>query len=104
MAAPFGGGPPKGYAQYTNLASAISLNSTPATGSILDNVDGAIYALIQAEGQDVRWRPDGTNPTASVGMLLKVNSTLEYTYDLSRMRFIQAAGGAILNVTYFGIG
>lgn len=83
---------PLGYAQLTSLSGATALSSIPA---------GATRALLQAEGQNVRWRDDGTDPTASVGMLIYVGQLVEYVGTLSAIEFIEAAGGAKLNVSYY---
>lgn len=83
---------PKGYQQITSLGTAQAL-TVPA---------GARYALIQAENQNVRWRDDGTNPTASVGMVLSKDSDgLWYSGFPEKLRFIEAAAGATLNVSYY---
>lgn len=83
-----------GFQQITSLSASTGL-TVPA---------GAKVALIQAETQSVRWRPDGstTAPTASVGMLLAAGETLPFTGDLSKIRFIQTTASAKLNVAYFG--
>lgn len=83
--------PPLGYQQITDLSSAVGLEPR-----------GAIVALIQTEVSPVRWRDDGTDPTALVGMLLPVGDTLEYRGDMNAIRFIQTAGGAILDATFYG--
>lgn len=80
-----------GYQQITNLAAAVGL-TIPS---------GANYCVIVAESQNVRWRDDGTNPTAAVGMPLDVGVTLEYDGDLNRIRFIEVAASAKLNVSYY---
>lgn len=95
-----GGGAAKGFAQYTATGTAFALTATPATGVPVP--DGAVAALIQAEAQDVRWRPDNVAPTAAIGMLLKANTVLEYTGDLNGLRLIAQTAGAILNVSYYG--
>lgn len=84
----------KGFQQITSLSSSTAL-TVPS---------GAKVALIQAETQSVRWRPDGstTAPTASVGMVLAAGETLPFTGDLSAIRFIETAASAKLNVSYFG--
>ena len=56
---------------------------------------------MQATVQGVRWRPDGTDPTATVGMLIPANETVEYIGNLSDIRVIEATGGAILNIIIF---
>lgn len=83
---------PKGLQQITSLVAAASL-TVPS---------GAQFALIQAESQDVRWRDDGTNPTASVGMLLASGETLAYTGPLAAIRLIETTASAKLNVSYYG--
>lgn len=82
---------PLGFQQLTSLATAATL-TVPG---------GAKLALLQAEGADVRWRDDGTEPTATVGMVLAVGTVLLYTGDLAALRAIEAAAGAKLNVSYY---
>lgn len=83
---------PAGYEQVTSLGTAVGLASIP---------DGAKIALIQAESQSVRWRDDGTVPTAAIGMVIIANDTLLYSGVLSAIKFIQTAVSAKLNVTYY---
>jgi hypothetical protein len=61
----------------------------------------ARIALIQCEGQAVRWRDDGANPTAAVGMRLLVDQDMVYSATLSSLRFIEVTAGATLNVSYY---
>lgn len=89
-----------GYQQITDLTSTVALTvptKDPVTGL---NVKPTI-ALITPETQGVRWRDDGTNPTGSVGMPLSAGVTLQYDGDLNRIRFIEDATGAILNISYY---
>ena len=95
---------PCGYAQFaTQLVAAIDLDNAVTSGKRLSLCVGKPNrALIQCEAQDVRWTDDpGVVPTAAVGMLLKANTVLQYTGDLSMLRFIQVAATAILNVSYY---
>ena len=85
-------GTPLGYQQITDLSSAVGLPSIPAT---------ATYAVITIEGNIARWRDDGTDPTATVGMPVTPFGGLLYSANLSAIKFIQAASGAILNVSYY---
>lgn len=82
---------PLGYEQITALSAAASL--TPPAG--------ADFALIQAVTQNVRWRDDGTAPTATVGMQLAAGDTLAYDGDLSTFQAIEEAASAELNVVYY---
>jgi len=89
-----------GYQQITSLSSAQSLTVPqfdPVTGL---NVKPTI-ALITPETQGVRWRDDGTAPTASVGMPLAAGVTLQYDGDLSKIRFIEQSASAKLNISYY---
>ena len=82
-----------GFQQITDLSSSESL-TVPT---------GATMALIQAEDQNVRWRPDGssTAPTAAVGIVLEAGTDIFYTSDLSALRFIEEATSAKLNVAFY---
>ena len=83
-----------GYEQITGLSAVKAL--TVPTGTLL--------ALIICSGQPVRWRDDGTNPTASVGMPLAVGAELQYdSIDISAARFIETAASATLDVSYYGV-
>ncbi len=71
-----------------------------ATG--LPNVpDGTKLAMIQVTGQNLRWRDDGTNPTATVGMRLVANDILVYSGVMSAIKFIEETTSAVLNITYY---
>ena len=82
-----------GFEQITALSSSAAL-TVPS---------GATIAVVQAEGVDVRWRPDGatTAPTASVGMLLPAGAERVFDGGLSSVRFIQVTSGAVINVSYY---
>jgi hypothetical protein len=88
-----------GYQQITDLSSAVGL-TIPAV-DIAGNKVMPTRAFIVAEGNDIRWRDDGTAPTASVGMILIRNNVLSYDGDLNKIKFIQSASGAKLNVSYY---
>ena len=88
-----------GYQQITMLSSATNL-TVPAT-----DVQGLAcrpsIAIITPESQAVRWRDDGTEPSASVGMPLAAGTTLQYDGDLTKIQFFEQAGGAKLNISYY---
>lgn len=87
---------PLGYCQLTSMAASTAL-STCAGGVPA----GATLAQLCAEAQAVRYRDDGTAPTATVGMPAAAGSCFSYTGSLSAIRFIQATAGAILNVSFY---
>jgi hypothetical protein len=80
-----------GYQQITSLSSAAGL-TVP---------QGATLALIVPETQNVRWRDDGTDPTASVGMPIFVGASLSYDGDFNKIKFIEVTASAKLNVSYY---
>lgn len=83
-----------GYTQITNLAAAVGVGTIPA---------GSESIVLQCETQDTRYRDDGTDPTATVGMLLKVGTFYEFTVgQIARMKFIESAASAKLNISYYG--
>ena len=82
-----------GFVQLTSFSSAAGLGSIPT---------GAVWALIEVEGQPVRWRADGTNPTVTVGHLLNPGDTLPYNgSDLTKWKAIETSSGAKLNVSFY---
>jgi len=80
-----------GYQQITDVSSSTAL-TVPT---------GATMALIVADTQAVRWRDDGTAPSASVGMPLAIGVIMSYDGDLKAIRFIQQTASAVLNVAYY---
>jgi len=84
---------PLGYQQVTSLSSATALTLT--------NYAHATLVLIQAESQNVRWRDDGTNPTASVGMEIFAGDSYWYNGDLTAIKFIEEAASAKLNLVFY---
>lgn len=86
-----GFGKPLGFQQITGLNTVKAL-TVPA---------GASWALIDAESQVVRWRDDGTDPTATVGKRLASGGEMLYDGDLAAIRFIEETASAKLNVTFY---
>lgn len=80
-----------GYQQITSLSAATAL-TVPT---------GATTAVITAEAQAVRYRDDGTDPSATVGMPVAVGVVLTYTGPLSKIKFFEQASGAKLNISYY---
>ncbi len=80
-----------GYQQITSLSAATGL-TVPA---------GATLAVIAPLTQSVRWRDDGVNPTASIGMPIAAGAYFSYDGDLKAIKFIQMTASAELNVAYY---
>src|SRR5258708_24301896 len=93
---------PLGYQQILTgaLGSAVGLTipttTTPPPTSFTTQIPPG-FAIVQNTGTaSARWRDDGTPPTATVGMLLVAGAELDYVGDVTKIQFIQAAGGAQL--------
>lgn len=82
---------PLGYQQITSLSSATAL-TVPT---------GATIAYVTVETQGVRWRDDGTSPTASIGNPVAAGAQLVYSGNLSAIKFIQQAASATIDVAYY---
>lgn len=79
-------------------------STTLSTAQALTVPTRCSMALLQAEGGNIRWRPDGVDPTGTVGMLIKDGNEVMYAASesaLMQLKFIRAAVGAILNVAYY---
>lgn len=86
-----------GCGQITGLSTKKTLADV---GSGIPN--GADFVLIQAETQDIRWRDDGPDPTATVGMLLKAGDPpFLYDGELDKIEFLEATASAKLNVAFY---
>ena len=86
------GHPSIGYQQITSLASATNL-TVPTTGGQV------AWALICAETAGVRWRDDGTAPTASVGQPLAAGQCFQYAGPLLTIQFIAQTGSPVLDIS-----
>ncbi len=87
---------PKGMKKISTLSAAKGLDDTTAIPT------RARVALIQAETQNIRWRDDGTDPTASIGILLAAGDSMMYEGPLSKFRFIETTASATVNVSFYG--
>ena len=65
------------------------------------SVGGGRVALIQALNQNVRYLDDGTNPTDALGVRIHAGESIWYTGDLTKIRFIEEASGAELNILIY---
>lgn len=81
-----------GYQQITSLAAAANLPTIPST---------ADCCVIVAETQAVRFRDDGTNPTAAIGIPLAVGVEFFYIGPLANIKFIEQTASAKLNIAYY---
>jgi hypothetical protein len=87
---------PMGYQPFAAGTLASAQNLTVPTG--------ATMAHIQVEVGSVRYRDDGTAPTAAIGsgrLMGAGGPSLLYTGNLAAIQFIQTAPGAVLDVLYY---
>jgi hypothetical protein len=89
-----------GYQQITSLSSAQGL-TVPEVDPVSGLKAMPTIALITPETNTVRWRDDGTAPTASVGMPLAAGVTLQYDGDLKKIKFIEQTASAKINISYY---
>ena len=80
-------------------AAQMGLSVVSATG--LTAPGGATIAQICVENANVRYRDDGTAPTASSGMPVTAGSCFAYSGPLSVVQFIAQAGSPILDVSFY---
>jgi hypothetical protein len=98
-------GPTGGYAGTRQLYPLgylqVSL-STTTVNELPDPPAGTTIALLKIEGAAARYRDDGQDPTAMVGMPIAVGESLVYDALMIDMRLIAQADGAKVNVAYYG--
>lgn len=73
------------------------------TAGALTIPTGTSLILISPETQAIRYRDDGTDPTASVGYPIPVGAELRYSGgNMAAIRIIAQTGTATVNVLYYG--
>lgn len=87
---------PLGYCQLTSLGFAAKLSA--CAGGIPSSAN---IAWIGVETQGIRYRDDGTAPTASVGFPIPAGGTLFYVGTLSAIEVIQQNASATLDVLFY---
>lgn len=81
---------PLGYQQIT--VSALSTLTVPT---------GATEAFITVENTAVRYRDDGTAPTAAIGFPLLAGQQLVYSGTLATLQLIAQSGTPVVDVLYY---
>ncbi len=92
--------PPLGVVTLSSISTATGFgDELPAA---------ALFAVISVEGNPVRYRDDGTAPTASVGVLLPETSAsgAPWVYaspaGLKAIEFIPTTGSATVTAAFYG--
>ena len=85
-----------GYENLTVSSSAVTFTGSTVTAR-------ARSAVIVCENDDVRWRADGTSPTASVGTLLRQGASfiLRGESNLKNIEFIRTSTDAVVHGAFF---
>lgn len=94
-----------GYAQFaaggvdtSTLVSTATFGGQAAAGI----PNGTTKLLIQCAAQAIRWRDDGTAPTAAVGYPLAVGVDFVFTGNFANLRLIAQSAGAVVNLVAYG--
>lgn len=87
-----------GYCQITSLGSAAALVTASCSTGLVPPVS---VAVICVSGAGIRYRDDGTNPTATVGIPVGAGVCFSYTGNLSAMAIIQQSAGAIVDAAFY---
>lgn len=87
---------PLGYCQLAAISTATAVST--CTGGI---PAGTAWAAIIPETNGIRWRDDGTNPTASVGMPVSALATMYYNSKFSALVIIPQTGSATINISFY---
>lgn len=94
--------PPPGLAvvAYERVAAFAVLQALPAQPA--DHI--SVYAIISVEGGNVRWRADGTSPTALIGSPLYATARQPFTKDVfDALEFFPMDSSTVtMNIEWYG--
>ncbi len=92
-----------GYFQIADLAAAVNVGTAWAAALPAIAVgSGQFILLLDAEGGNVRWRNDGTDPTSAIGGRIIQDTQMVYTANnISTLSLIAETVGAKMNVSIF---
>ena len=93
---------PLGYCQLSP-ATATKLSAC-SINNVVGIPAGANLVVVRTESQTVRYRDDGVAPSSGAGQpILVADPPFVYEGTLSAIQFIQTAGSATLDVTFYKI-
>ncbi len=90
-----------GYCQMTSLATAKSVVTANCTTGLAPTQAANVIVQVCVETQAVRYRSDGTAPTASVGIPVPAGTCFQWSGDLRALQFIQVAASATVDLEFF---
>ena len=87
---------------YDSLSIAAVATGLTAGKLVVAGYEDSIRVWVTVEDADVRYRLDGSDPTASVGHRVYDGGTLEVEgmTNLSRLKFIAVSGTAKVSISY----
>src|SRR3954465_10159446 len=93
-----------GYAQIIVSSSAMYANAGKYGGSIISGIPvGTSFLRVTCEGNPIRWRADGTAPTAAIGKPLAVGAELIFSEaQLPGLQFIAQSGSSTIDIVALG--
>lgn len=89
-----------GFENLPDLSSSTALSSIPTAANGEYKPCRALLICDKAAGQSVRFRPDGTAPTAAIGVLLEPGQSWSTNESLELIRIIEVTAGALCQVVY----
>ena len=93
---------PLGYCQFTAQSSAQLLSAvTPTSTTTCTPPARATWAQITVETAGVRWRDDGTAPTASIGMPIAAGGVFTYNGNMGAIQFIAQSGSPVVDISFY---
>ena len=76
--------------------------ATLASATALTVPGAATYCVIEVDTANVRWRDDGTSPTAAVGVQMYAGApAIVFPGNMNTVKFILVSGSPVLNVSYY---
>ena len=92
--------PALGYCQLSVGGTAVALTS--CSGGIPTTASGMAIVSITVEGANIRYRDDGTAPTAAVGIPLLQGQNLPYSgSNYTALSFIAQSGTATVDIGFY---
>lgn len=89
---------------YEQLSVTTVITLTRPSKTINGDTYKARGCIIVPEGNGFRWRDDGTNPTAAVGMPVDIGSSVDLkngATQLDDFRVVAQAGTSTINIAWY---
>lgn len=87
---------PLGYCQLTATGAAAQIST--CSGGIPVRT---VWAVMCVETANIRWRDDGTAPTATVGMPLNAGACFYYSGTMAAFQIIAQSGSPVVNISFY---